>query len=164
MASTTTAVGSMYTNAAAYNKSSTEANSSLDKNGFLKLLTAQVSNQDPNSGQDPNQYFQTISMMTQVEQMTNLATSQAKSNATQLIGKQVSFVENNVAYSGIVESVQQSGSNVALTVGGMGGVDPDTITNIATASTTPATPTGTTTPTDTSTPAPGTDTTPTTTP
>jgi len=146
MASTTTGVGSMYTNADAYNTSKTEANSSLDKNGFLKLLTAQLSNQDPNSGQDPNQYFQTISMMTQVEQMTNLATSQAKSNATQLIGKQVSFVENNVSYSGVVESVQQSGSNVSLTVSGMGGVNPDTITNIATAGTT-------TPPTDTTTPA-----------
>jgi flagellar basal-body rod modification protein FlgD len=149
MASTTAAVGSMYTNADAYNKSSTESSSSLDKNGFLKLLTAQVSNQDPNSGQDPNQYFQTISMMTQVEQMTNLASSQAKSNATALIGKQVTFVEKNVAYSGIVQSVQQSGSNVALTVNGMGGVNPDTITNIATASaapapTTPATPDTTT--------------------
>ena len=138
MASTTDAVGSMYTNATAYNATSAEASSSLDKNGFLKLLTAQLSNQDPNSGQDPNQYFQTISMMTQVEQMTNLATSQAKSNATQLIGKQVTFVEKNVAYSGVVESVQQSGSNVSLTISGMGGVNPDTITNIATATATPA--------------------------
>lgn len=153
MASTTTAVGSMYTNADAYNTSKTEANSSLDKNGFLKLLTAQLSNQDPNSGQDPNQYFQTISMMTQVEQMTNLATSQAKSNATQLIGKQVSFVENNVSYSGIVESMQQSGSNVSLTVSGMGGVNPDSITNVATATAAPTTPTTTPTPADTTTPA-----------
>jgi flagellar basal-body rod modification protein FlgD len=150
MASTTDAVGSMYTNAAAYNKASTEQSSSLDKNGFLKLLTAQVSNQDPNSGQDPNQYFQTISMMTQVEQMTNLASSQAKSNAAQMIGKQVTFVEKNVAYSGVVESVQQSGSNVSLTVSGMKGVDPDTVTDIAPATTTPTTPA--TTP-DTTTPA-----------
>src|ERR1051325_8274774 len=119
MASTTDAVGTMYTNATAYNKSSTESSSSLDKNGFLKLLTAQVSNQDPNSGQDPNQYFQTISMMTQVEQLTNRATEQTKSNATQLIGKQVTFVEKNVAYSGTVQSVQMQGSNVRLTVDGM---------------------------------------------
>lgn len=160
MASTTAGVGTMYTNADAYNKTSTESSSSLDKNGFLKLLTAQVSNQDPNSGQDPNQYFQTISMMTQVEQMTNLASSQAKSNATQLIGKQVTFVEKNVAYSGVVESVQQSGSNVSLTVSGMAGVDPDTVTNITTASSTPTTPTTTPTTPATDTPTPSDTTTP----
>jgi flagellar basal-body rod modification protein FlgD len=159
MASTTDAVGSMYTNATAYNPTSTESSSSLDKNGFLKLLTAQVSNQDPNSGQDPNQYFQTISMMTQVEQMTNLASSQAKSNAAQMLGKQVTFLEKNVSYSGVVESVQQSGSNVSLTVSGMKGVDPDTITNIQDAAAAPAT--GTDTPTTPTAPATDAGTTPT---
>jgi flagellar basal-body rod modification protein FlgD len=152
----------MYTNATAYNKSSTESSSSLDKNGFLKLLTAQVSNQDPNSGQDPNQYFQTISMMTQVEQMTNLAATQAKSNAAQMLGKHVTFVEKNVAYSGVVESVQQSGSNVSLTVSGMKGVDPETITNIQeeARAAAPAAATGTDAPAGTDTPAPAGTTTP----
>ena len=64
------AVNAMNTSAA-YNTSASNAPSStLDKDGFLKMLTAQMSNQDPTSGQDPNQYFQTISMMTEVEQMT----------------------------------------------------------------------------------------------
>ena len=41
-----------------------EAKSSLDKDGFLKLLTEQLKNQDPQSQQDPNEYFNTISQMT----------------------------------------------------------------------------------------------------
>lgn len=126
----TNAIGNMYTNPA-YDQSNTGPKDSLDKNGFLKMLTAQLSNQDPNSGQDPNQYFQTISMMTQVEQITNLASAQAKANATQMIGKDVVFVEKNVAYTGTVDSVQMQGSTVRLTVDGVGGIDPDTVTSIS---------------------------------
>ncbi len=147
--SSTDAIGNLYT-PAAYNQAATGPSDSLDKNGFLKMLTAQMSNQDPNSGQDPNQYFQTISMMTQVEQMTNMATQQAKTNATQMIGKAVTFVEKGQTYSGTVDSVQMSGSNVSLTVSGMAHVDPDTVTQISTAApaTTPpaTTPPATTTP------------------
>ena len=66
MPSVDPAAGSLYTSQA-YN-TSTDDPTSLDKNGFLKMLTAQMANQDPTSGQDPNQYFQTISQMTEVEQ------------------------------------------------------------------------------------------------
>jgi flagellar basal-body rod modification protein FlgD len=138
----TSSIGNMYTSQA-YNKSDTGPSDSLDKNGFLKMLTAQLSNQDPNSGQDPNQYFQTISMMTQVEQITNMATAQAKSNATAMIGKDVTFVEKNVTYSGTVDSVQMQGSNIRLTVDGLGDVDPDTVTSISPHVDKPTTPTTT---------------------
>src|ERR1700754_4576061 len=90
-------IGNTWTNPV-NNMDSTDPSSSLDKNGFLKMLTEQMSNQDPTSGQDPNQYFQTISMMTQVEQLTNLATSstaslsrQKDATATGLIGKTVTY-------------------------------------------------------------------------
>ncbi|HET6508865.1 MAG TPA: flagellar hook capping FlgD N-terminal domain-containing protein [Baekduia sp.] len=140
--SSASAIGNMYTNPA-YNQSQTGPSDTLDKNGFLKMLTAQLSNQDPNSGQDPNQYFQTISMMTQVEQITNMVIAQSKSNATQMIGKDVTFVEGNTAYSGTVDSVQMSGSTVRLTVGGMTGVDPDTVVSVRPHSDTTGTGTGT---------------------
>lgn len=151
----TSSIGNMYTNPA-YDQSKTGPSDSLDKNGFLKMLTAQLSNQDPNSGQDPNQYFQTISMMTQVEQITNMATAQAKTNATAMIGKDVTFVEKNQAYSGTVQSVQMQGSNIRLTVDGLGDVDPDTVISISPHVDKPTDGTGTDTPTDgTDTPATG---------
>src|SRR5690349_10805491 len=85
----TTGITNTYTNPV-YNMDDKSVSSSLDKNGFLKMLTAQMKNQDPTSGQDPNQYFQTISQMTTVEQLTNLATAstaalsrQKDANATQ---------------------------------------------------------------------------------
>lgn len=137
--SSTSAIGNLYT-PQAFDKGNTGASSSLDKNGFLKMLTEQMKNQDPTSGQDPTQYFQTISMMTQVEQLTNIATGQTAqvsrqrdSNATQLIGKTVTYVDakTKAASTGVVESVQLTADKPpTITVAGVKGVDPDSVTNI----------------------------------
>jgi len=137
--SSTDAIGSTYTNPA-YNMSDKTSSSSLDKDGFLKMLTAQMANQDPTSGQDPNQYFQTISQMTTVEQLTNMAASttaalsrQRDSDATQLIGKTVTYPgSDGLPVSGKVESVQLSATDgPSLTVAGAAGIDPDIINNVA---------------------------------
>ncbi len=123
----------------AYNMTDTAASSSVDKNGFLKMLTEQMKNQDPTSGQDPNQYFQTISQMTTVEQLTNLATAstaalsrQKDANATQLIGKTVTYPgADGAAVTGVVDSVQISAkTGPSLTVAGTAGIDPDLVNNI----------------------------------
>jgi flagellar basal-body rod modification protein FlgD len=138
MSSVAAGVGSLYTNSA-YNATDQTSSSSLDKDGFLKMLTAQMANQDPTSGQDPNQYFQTISQMTTVEQLTNMAASttaslsrQRDSNATQMLGKTVTYAgSDGVPVSGNVDSVQYSATKgPSLTVAGVAGVDPDMITNI----------------------------------
>src|SRR3954465_3084474 len=122
----------------AYTKTSNEPSSSLDKNGFLKMLTEQMKNQDPTSGQDPNQYFQTISQMTTVEQLTNLATAstaalsrQKDANSTGLIGKSVTYPgKDGIPVTGTVQSVQLSAKNgPSLTVAGVAGVSPDLVTN-----------------------------------
>jgi flagellar basal-body rod modification protein FlgD len=136
--SSTNGITNTYTDPA-FSKTDTTVSSSLDKNGFLKMLTEQMKNQDPTSGQDPNQYFQTISQMTTVEQLTNLATSttaalsrQKDANATQLIGKTVSYPgADGAAVTGLVESVQLSSTKgPSLTVAGTAGVDPDLINNV----------------------------------
>ncbi|MDX6728315.1 MAG: flagellar basal-body rod modification protein FlgD [Baekduia sp.] len=111
----------------------------LDKNGFLKLLTEQMRNQDPSSSQDPSQYFQTIAQMTTVEQLTNLATA----SATQLAQQKVSAAENllgrTVTYSGtdglpvsgLVDGVTLTGANgPTLSVGGVAGIDPSSLTTV----------------------------------
>jgi flagellar basal-body rod modification protein FlgD len=134
----TTGIDNTYTNPV-YNMDDKNASSSLDKNGFLKMLTAQMRNQDPTSGQDPNQYFQTISQMTTVEQLTNLATAstaalsrQKDANATGLIGKTVTYPgSDGVPVTGLVESVQLSAKDgPSLTVGGVAGIDPDLVNNV----------------------------------
>jgi flagellar basal-body rod modification protein FlgD len=133
-------IGNQYVSSAYQPNSANQPSSSMDKNGFLKMLTAQMSNQDPTSGQDPNQYFQTISMMTEVEQMTNVATAQTASlsrqrdsNATDLLGKTVTYTGAAGTASGNVDSVQLSATNgPTLTIGGVSGIDPDSVTNITT--------------------------------
>ena len=136
--SSTTGITNTYTDPA-YTVMPKSDPSSLDKNGFLKMLTEQMKNQDPTSGQDPNQYFQTISQMTTVEQLTNLATSstaalsrQKDANATGLIGKSVTYPgQDGTPVTGTVESVQLSAKNgPSLTVAGVAGVSPDLVTNV----------------------------------
>lgn len=116
-----------------------EAKSSLDKDGFLKLLTEQLKNQDPQSQQDPNEYFNTISQMTMVEQMTNLAAQsqdglkqQQSANATAMIGRTVTYrgADGNPA-SGLLESVQLGPDGTTVTVAGIAGIDPNRITQVA---------------------------------
>jgi flagellar basal-body rod modification protein FlgD len=123
----------------AYNTDSKKPSSSLDKNGFLKMLTEQIKNQDPTSGQDPNQYFQTISQMTTVEQLTNLAQQSATqlaqtkaSNAQALIGRTVSYVgTDGLPISGVVDKVDLTGKDgPTLSVGGVLGINPDHLTTV----------------------------------
>ena len=136
--SSTTGISNTYTDPA-YNMTDKTVSSSLDKNGFLRMLTEQMKNQDPTSGQDPNQYFQTISQMTTVEQLTNMAASstaslsrQRDSNATQMLGKTVTYAgSDGLPINGNVDSVQYSATDgPSLTVAGVAGIDPDLITNI----------------------------------
>jgi flagellar basal-body rod modification protein FlgD len=123
----------------AYTNSAAPPSSSLDKNGFLKMLTEQIRNQDPTSGQDPNQYFQTISQMTSVEQLTNLAQQSvtqlaqaANSNATSLIGRTVSYIgTDGLPITGVVDAVDLTGkSGPRLSVAGIAGIDPNVLTTV----------------------------------
>jgi|tagenome__1003787_1003787.scaffolds.fasta_scaffold20212106_2 flagellar basal-body rod modification protein FlgD len=136
--SSSTAIENTYTNPA-YTVNPKSDPASLDKNGFLKMLTEQMKNQDPTSGQDPTQYFQTISQMTTVEQLTNLATAstaalsrQKDANATGLIGKTVTYPgADGTPVSGVVQSVQLSDlKGPSLTVAGVAGIDPDAVINV----------------------------------
>lgn len=116
----------------AYQAPSTPS-SSLDKNGFLKMLTEQIKNQDPQSNQDPSQYFQTMSMMTMVEQMTNLAQQSSVSSAEGLLGSTVTYsgTGTNPPTTGVVDGVDVSDpSKPLLSVGGVLGIDPSRVTNV----------------------------------
>ncbi|QEC46843.1 hypothetical protein FSW04_04065 [Baekduia soli] len=108
------------------------ASSTLDKNGFLKMLTEQIKNQDPSSNQDPNQYFQTISSMTMVEQMTNVATMQRQASATALLGRTVSYTDlNGAPVTGVVDNVTLAGSDgPTLSINGVAGITMDKIGSV----------------------------------
>jgi flagellar basal-body rod modification protein FlgD len=112
----------------------------LDKDGFLKLFIAQLQHQDPSSPMDTNDSMAQMSSFSMVEQITNMASSNTKianslntSSAVSLIGKTVTYVdESKVAQTGTVERVATSKDGVSsLTVAGVPGVDPQTITEVA---------------------------------
>jgi flagellar basal-body rod modification protein FlgD len=133
------AVNAMNTSAA-YNTSASNAPSStLDKDGFLKMLTAQIKNQDPSSNQDPSQYFQTISQMSVVEQLTNLAAQSTTqlaatkvSAAENLLGRTVTYVgKDGLPVSGAVDAVDLTGKAPTISVAGVAGIDPATLSGIA---------------------------------
>lgn len=62
----------------------------LDKDAFLKLMMTQLQNQNPLEPTDSTQYMQQMAQFSSVEQLTNIASSQEKTNQLNaLISKQL---------------------------------------------------------------------------
>ena len=133
------ATSNAYTTPAAAGSTAQQSSSTLDKDGFLKLLAAQMKNQDPSSGQDPTQYFQTISQMSIVEQLTNLVsqstdqiTSESRASATNLLGRTVSYVgAEGLTITGVVDRVDLGGKKPLISVAGVAGIDPTTLSSVS---------------------------------
>jgi flagellar basal-body rod modification protein FlgD len=104
--------------------------SKLDKDGFLKMLTEQLKNQDPSSNQDPSQYFQTISQMTMVEQITNLAQQSAITGAQSMLGRTATYSLNGTVATGVVTAVHVDGGTPTLTIGDKPGIKPEAVTEL----------------------------------
>ncbi len=110
----------------------------LDKDGFLKLLTAQLRQQDPMSAsQDPSQSVAQMTQFSMLEQITNLAKSTEESlsstrmdRAVGLLGRTVSYVRDGVTHSGAVERVDLVEGRPSLTVAGVSGVDPAALSEV----------------------------------
>lgn len=113
----------------------TSSASDVDKNMFLKLLVAQMTNQDPfSSDQDPTKYVTQLAQFSQLEQMqqfnSNLSSlslvnngiliNSALSTSTTMIGKEAEFysLEENAkptdTIKGVVESVYVEDGSVFL--------------------------------------------------
>ncbi len=109
---------------------STTASQELDKEAFLKLLVAQLQNQDPTSAQDPNEMVQQMVSYSQLEQLQNVNTALEalqlqnqgifQAEAVNLVGKEVrvtssSFeLEDGSASVGV--DLASAASTVTLTV------------------------------------------------
>src|SRR3954447_10930611 len=65
----------------------------LDKDGFLKMLVAQMTQQDPTSPMDAAQQTQQMASFTMVEQITNMASENAKTAAVGMIGHTVKYLD-----------------------------------------------------------------------
>lgn len=91
----------------------------MDKNAFLKILAAQLSNLDPTQNQDSSAYVSQMAQFASMEQMTNLNTTMTDSANQQLVGKTVITNEkddNNVYLQGYVAEVIKKPGGTYLSV------------------------------------------------
>lgn len=112
-AGTTTAATSSTATSSTSSSSSATATSqaaTVDYNSFLKLLVAQLQNQDPTSPADPTQYMSQLASFSAVGQtiqtnakLDTLLTSNALSLAEGTVGRTVTSADG--ATSGVVKSV-----------------------------------------------------------
>jgi flagellar basal-body rod modification protein FlgD len=110
----------------------------LGKDDFLKLLTAQMANQDPMAPTDNQQMMQQMTAFSTLEQITNLATTSQTTAAVNSFNQAISLIGHDVDYlaadgttkSGTVERVTTTGGTPSLTVGGASDVAPARITQI----------------------------------
>ena len=97
----------------------------MGKEDFLKLLMAQLRNQDPSNAQDMEGMTQQMTQFSMLEQLTNMneATqtsnvSLARTHAIELLGKTVSYkAADGTIKEGVVEHVDTTASAPRLTIG-----------------------------------------------
>ena len=125
----------------------------LNGNEFLQLMMVQLQNQDPTSpsNQDPTQFMAELAQLTQVQQETKTAQSTAQAASQQAVATAVGLIGDTVTYldtktgktvSGEVQSVQITAAGPSLTVNGVAGVAPASISAV-TPTAPPVTGTGT---------------------
>jgi flagellar basal-body rod modification protein FlgD len=91
----------------------------MDKNSFLRILSAELTNQDPTKAKDGTEFVAQMAQFASLEQMTNLNTAVSFSNSTSLVGKMVAFSSydgNGVQYGGTVKAVYKEGATTNLAV------------------------------------------------
>jgi flagellar basal-body rod modification protein FlgD len=123
----TNGVGSTSTKAAA-----SPSDPMLDKDAFLKLLTAQLKYQDPMNPTDSSTFTTQMNQLSQTEQMTNVASDQRKlvaaadkSAAVALLGRTVHYLaKDGSTVTGTVSDIDVSSDSPTLTVAGVSGIDP----------------------------------------
>lgn len=110
----------------------------LGKDDFLKLLIGQMQNQDPMNPSDPTQQMGEMTQFSILEQITNLGQSQqaAASNeydqqAVGLIGRTVTYANSDGSTAtGLVQQVTFTSDGPTLTVDGVSGITPVTVTAV----------------------------------
>jgi flagellar basal-body rod modification protein FlgD len=111
----------------AFNKSiggERQVQQDLGRDQFLKLLMAQLQNQDPTSPMEDKQFIAQMAEFSALEQMTNLSSEFTRvaglissGQAVSLLGREVAVTDGENVIEGVVEAVQ-SGDNPQVRVHG----------------------------------------------
>ncbi len=105
--------------------------SNLGKDDFLKILIAQMGNQDPMQPMQDKEFIAQMAQFSSVEQMTNMATSQASmlsemkmmrqslGSMSSMIGKQVYWLDDaSQMQHGVVSAVSTKDNQTKVVVNG----------------------------------------------
>ena len=117
----------------------TGANGQLGKDDFLKLFVAQLQHQDPLKPMEDKEFMGQMASFSTLEQVAKLATANEKLATSLSLSGSLGFLGRTVTYkdaagvtnTGVVGRVQTAEGKVSLTVGGVDGIDPTTITQVA---------------------------------
>lgn len=106
----------------------TTGNSSLGKDDFLKLLIAQLQNQDPLNPMEDREFISQMATFSSLEQLMNMTrmfeqfiTSQTNTaiiQSSQVIGKEIKYVEYVDKEDGTKEQVEKTGIVKAISFKG----------------------------------------------
>jgi flagellar basal-body rod modification protein FlgD len=110
----------------------------LGKDAFLKLMVAQMKNQDPMNPGDGTQNIAQMAQFSSLEQITNLATATQKLADSMQMTQTLGLIGHTVSYkaadgtmtSGMVSAVDVAGGTPSLTVGDNTDVDPTVVTSV----------------------------------
>jgi len=97
----------------------------LGQEDFLKLITVQLTKQDPLKPMDDTSFMAQMAQFSALEQSSQMATDIAGlrsdlnlQSASAMIGRQVTVNTENGSRTGTVDSIDANGSAVKLSVGG----------------------------------------------
>lgn len=115
-------VGSTSSTANTSSNTSSSSNSLASTNSFLKMLIAQLTNQDPLNAMSTSDFMNELSALTTTQQMTNMSTTVQNSMtninnlyATGLIGKNIQYTaSDNSTQSATVSQVTISNGTPTL--------------------------------------------------
>jgi flagellar basal-body rod modification protein FlgD len=149
----TTVTDSTSTASTSSSTTSSSSNTTVTKNDFLKLLIAQMKNQDPLNPMDGTQYVSELAQFSSLEELQNMndnlntsinanyTLTQSINNtlASNLIGKDVKVTSSTVTYSGqssadIGYTLPSKASDVTLTITNSSGSVVRTMTGLSTTS------------------------------
>ena len=133
-----TAVNGVYNYPTPTSSPSAATGSGMGKDTFLKLLMAQMSNQNPMEPTDDKEMLAQLAQFSTLEQMTSMAASQQSSaaptqmsQAVNLLGRTVTYLDRDgLNQTGSVDQVSMVNGAPSLTIAGKDGVTTSQITQV----------------------------------
>jgi flagellar basal-body rod modification protein FlgD len=91
----------------------------MGQDSFLKILSAELSNQDPTEAKDGTEFVAQMAQFASLEQMSNMNSTMAFQTSSALVGKMVAFSSydtSGMQYGGTVKAVYKESGDTYMAV------------------------------------------------